>query len=47
MLRYLSVRRYLPRWFKSEAGDFYLTTLAAATIAAELTYWAFHHWVSS
>ena len=47
MLRYLSVRRYLPRWFKSEAGDFYLATLAVATIAAELTYWAFHHWVSS
>jgi hypothetical protein len=46
MLRYLSLRRYLPRWFRSEAGDFYLATLAAAMIAAELTYWAFHYLVS-
>lgn len=32
----LSLRRYLPRWVKSEAGEFCLTILAAAAIAAEL-----------
>jgi hypothetical protein len=39
MLRHLSLlslRRHLPRWVKSEAGEFCLTILAAAAIAAEL-----------
>ena len=35
----LSLRRHLPGWFKSEAGDFYLTILFAAAATAELTYW--------
>jgi hypothetical protein len=26
----LSLRRYLPEWFRSETGDFYLTILFAA-----------------
>jgi hypothetical protein len=43
MLSNLSLRRYLPGWFRSEAADFYLAILAAVTIAAELSYWAFHH----
>jgi hypothetical protein len=43
MLTNFSLRRHLPQWFRSEAADFYLTILAATTIAAELTYWAFHH----
>ena len=35
----LSLRRYLPEWFRSEDGDFYLTILFAAAATAELTYW--------
>jgi hypothetical protein len=35
----LSLRRYLPGWFRSETGDFYLTILFAAAATAELTYW--------
>jgi hypothetical protein len=35
----LSLRRYLPGWFRSEDGDFYLTILFAAAATAELTYW--------
>ena len=35
----LSLRRYLPGWFRSETGDFYLTMLFAAAVTAELTYW--------
>ncbi len=44
MLRYLSIRRYLPRWLRSEAGEFYLNALSLMAAAAELTYWAAHHW---
>jgi hypothetical protein len=39
MFRYRSfpsLRPYLPRWVKSEAGEYGLTILAAAAIAAEL-----------
>jgi hypothetical protein len=32
----LSLRRYLPVWFRSETGDFILFTGIAT---AELTYW--------
>ena len=35
----LSLRRYLPGWFRSETGDFYLTIIFAAAATAELTYW--------
>jgi hypothetical protein len=35
----LSLKRYLPVWFRSETGDFYLTILFAAAASAELTYW--------
>ena len=35
----LSLRRYLPGWFRSETGDFYLTILFTAAATAELTYW--------
>ena len=35
----LSLRRYLPVWFRSESGDFYLTILFTAIATAELTYW--------
>jgi hypothetical protein len=35
----LSLRRYLPGWFRSEAGDFYLTILFAAAATTALTYW--------
>ena len=35
----LSLRRYLPGWFRSETGDFYLTILFAAAATTELTYW--------
>jgi hypothetical protein len=35
----LSLRRYLPAWFRSETGDFYLTILFTAVATAELTYW--------
>lgn len=35
----LSLRRYLPQWFRSQDGDFYLTVLFAAAASAELTYW--------
>ena len=35
----LSLRRYLPEWFRSETGDFYLTILFAAAATTELTYW--------
>jgi hypothetical protein len=44
MLRFLSVRRYLPVWLRSGPGDFYLDTLAFLAAAAELTYWLAHHW---
>ena len=40
----LSLRRYLPGWFRSEAGDFYLTILFAVAATAELTYWLARHW---
>jgi hypothetical protein len=33
-LSLLSLRRYLPGWVKSEAGEFCLTILAASAIAA-------------
>jgi hypothetical protein len=35
----LSLRRYLPEWFKSETGDFYLAIRFTAAAMAELTYW--------
>ena len=35
----LSLRRYLPGWFRSETGDFYLTILFAAAATTALTYW--------
>ena len=35
----LSLRRYLPAWFRSETGDFYLTILFTTITTAELTYW--------
>jgi hypothetical protein len=35
----LSLRRYLPEWFRSDTGDFYLTILFATAATAELTYW--------
>jgi hypothetical protein len=35
----LSLKRYLPVWFRSETGDFYLTILFTAVATAELTYW--------
>jgi len=35
----LSLRRYLPEWFRSQNGDFYLTVLFTAAATAELTYW--------
>ena len=35
----LSLRRYLPEWFRSESGDFYLTILFAAAATTALTYW--------
>ena len=45
MLRFVSVRRYLPRWLTSGPGDFYLDALALfVAAAAELTYWLTHHW---
>jgi hypothetical protein len=44
MLRYLSIRRYLPGWLRSEAGEFYLDALSFVAAAAELTYWVAHHW---
>jgi hypothetical protein len=44
MLRFLSVRRYLPVWLRSGPGDFYLDTLSFCAAAAELTYWLAHHW---
>jgi len=43
VFRYLSLRRYLPASFRSEAGGFYLTTLSSGAVAAELTYWLVHH----
>ena len=36
----LSLRPYLPEWFRSDTGDFYLTLLFAAAVTAELTYWS-------
>lgn len=47
MLRYLSLRRYLPQWFRSEAGEFYLTIFSAVAAAAELTYWLALHSLAS
>ena len=44
MLRYLSIKRYLPGWLRSEASEFYLDTLSLMAAAAELTYWLAHHW---
>jgi hypothetical protein len=35
----LSLKRYLPAWFRSETGDFYLTIFFTAVATAELTYW--------
>ena len=35
----LSLRHYLPAWFRSETGDFYLTILFGMAASAELTYW--------
>ena len=35
----LSLRRYLPLWFTSKTGDFYLTILFAAAASAEVIYW--------
>jgi hypothetical protein len=35
----LSLKRYLPAWFRSETGDFYLTILFTGVATAELTYW--------
>ena len=35
----LSLRRYLPAWFWSETGDFYLTILFGAAAATALTNW--------
>ena len=35
----LSLKRYLPAWFRSETGDFYLTILFTIVASAELTYW--------
>ena len=35
----LSLRRYLPAWFRSETGDFYLTILFGAAATTALTYW--------
>ena len=35
----LSLKRYLPAWFRSETGDFYLTILFTTVATAELTYW--------
>jgi hypothetical protein len=32
----LSLRRYLPAWFRSETGDFYLTILFTVAATAEL-----------
>jgi hypothetical protein len=43
MLRFVSVRRYLPRWLRSGPGDFYLDALAFLAAGAELTYWMAHH----
>ena len=42
----LSLRRYLPAWFRSETGNFYLTILFTAAITAELTYWCLSHLVA-
>jgi hypothetical protein len=44
MLRFLSVRRYLPGWLTSDPGDLYLDALAFVAATAELTYWLAHHW---
>jgi hypothetical protein len=44
MLRFLSIRRYLPGGLKSDPGDFYLDALAFLAAAAELTYWVARHW---
>jgi hypothetical protein len=35
----LSLRRYLPGWFRSETGDFYLTILFGAAATTALTHW--------
>ena len=35
----LSLRRYLPAWFRSETGDFYLTILFGAAATTALTHW--------
>ena len=35
----LSLKRYLPAWFRSETGDFYLTILFTAVATAELISW--------
>jgi hypothetical protein len=40
----LSLRRYLPTWFRSKTGDFYLTILFAVLATTELTYWLARHW---
>ena len=39
----LSLKRYLPAWFRSETGDFYLTILFTTVATAELTYWCLSH----
>ena len=35
----LSLRRYLPEWFRSESGDFYLTILFGAAATTALANW--------
>jgi hypothetical protein len=44
MLRYLLIRRYLPRWLTSGPGDLCLNAMAFVAAAAELAYWLAHHW---
>lgn len=43
MLRYISIKRYLPEWLRSEAGEFFLDALSLLAAASELTYWVAHH----